>query len=235
MRATKTAHIELCKRISSGEATARELISWWAAMREVDEAWYVRVAPLVVLAYESGVIPIELANEIGAWNTAKYATFLNLIPSHGIRYLPQNVVWNIPSNVTEVRGDMRTTGHGWNTLTGYAALAIGYDTSRVYGWRQLNHPKESGHNLEGYVSIGGRSYSAFTSSILLGVFEDPHKSVEIATLYIRFPRWSTGRGARPLPEIPADMPEEYLVLSQTAATTISLPVTRRRYSYLFDD
>jgi hypothetical protein len=237
MRTTRAAHIALCKRISSGEATARELISWWAAMQN-DEVFY-RAAPLVVQAYEEGIVPIGLTYEIGGWTTAKYVVVQGT--ASGL-FLPPNDIWNPPADVHEVRGDMKTTGYGWNQLTGYAALAVSGD--RVFGWRQLSHPKESGYSLEGYVAIGGRVYSAFTShqtfSRELSDKWNYAAIVDVATLHVRFPRWPRSRTLPlPLPVIPADMPMSYFTLAQHAAAAGSLPtplpMTRIRYGYLFDE
>jgi hypothetical protein len=55
----------------------------------------------------------------------------------------------------------------------------------VYGKRSLNNPRESGYQMEGRVSIGGKNYSAFTGSQLFFV---NGKLVDVGTLHVRVSR-----------------------------------------------
>ena len=98
----------------------------------------------------------------------------------------------------EKRGETQTHGP-WSIITRYTALAttatwkdigISYnvvDEYTLYGPQSLTNPKESGYNLEGYVSIQGAKRSAFTSSILFEI-EETGKLVDVAVIHARTPR-----------------------------------------------
>lgn len=92
----------------------------------------------------------------------------------------------------EIRGKLETRGP-WNIVTGYRALCISneYDRSgmftkisstTIFGQRNLSTPKQSGYSLDGYVSIEGKKYTAFTSSTL---FEVEGKLINVATINAR--------------------------------------------------
>ena len=101
----------------------------------------------------------------------------------------------------EKRGEISTRGP-WSIITRYRAVcadhvspegpecATWYGGVRgvtgalvVYGVRSLDKPRESGYELEGFVSIRGRKFSAFTSSQL---FTLPNgKLLNCAILYPR--------------------------------------------------
>lgn len=92
----------------------------------------------------------------------------------------------------EIRGEVETRGP-WNIVTGYRALCISNEyvntsmftkiaSTEIFGQRQLSRPNESGYCLEGYVSIGGKKYTAFTSSTL---FEVDGKLINVATINAR--------------------------------------------------
>jgi hypothetical protein len=117
--------------------------------------------------------------------------YVQAIVSPGAWKLPDNPLWNIP-DAGEDRFDITTTGSGWNIITkirGLAIAALDRDplTSEpskgyVFGYRTMNRPKESGYQLEGRISIGGKKYRAFTSSIL---FERSDKTLcDVAVLYV---------------------------------------------------
>lgn len=95
-----------------------------------------------------------------------------------------NAIWTLPDGVGEVRGES-TCCPGWfAAIRTYRALACDA-WGRIYGMRSLSHPRESGHDLEGRVSIGGRSYRAVTGSQL---FERPDRTLRrVAILYVCFP------------------------------------------------
>jgi hypothetical protein len=57
-----------------------------------------------------------------------------------------------------------------------------YTKLRVYGLRTLNHSRQSGYELEGFVSIGRKYHSAFTSSFMI---EYNGKLVNIAEIFAR--------------------------------------------------
>jgi hypothetical protein len=97
--------------------------------------------------------------------------------------LPDNEVWNIPEGGEE-RFDIKTTGYGWNLVTDIRGLACTLD-GRIFGYRNMHHPKESGYQMEGKVSIGGKKVRAFTSSRL---FERPDGSlIDVAILVVCLP------------------------------------------------
>jgi hypothetical protein len=95
----------------------------------------------------------------------------------------------------EARGEMSTKGP-WNIPISYTALCMStvYDknppygfirieSTTVYGTRTMSNIRQSGYDLEGYVSIKGKKYSAFTSSQL---FELPDgKLINVATIHAR--------------------------------------------------
>ena len=93
----------------------------------------------------------------------------------------------------EFRGELKTIGP-WNIPVSYRALAMANDydnksmftqilKTTVYGIRIMGNCRQSGYELEGYVSINGKKYSAFTSSQL---FELPDgKLIDVATIHAR--------------------------------------------------
>lgn len=93
----------------------------------------------------------------------------------------------------EQRGQMRTQGM-WQIPVSYKAVVestvFGPNSSRVavryWPPRTLVDIKQaSGLSLEGRVSLGGKKYSAFTSSEL---FELPcGKLIDVATIFVRLP------------------------------------------------
>ena len=82
----------------------------------------------------------------------------------------------------ERRLDIETRGP-WGIVSKITGLAVAKEPNgvRVYGDRSLLKPRESGHDMEGRVSIDGKSYRAFTSSQL---FLHQGKLVDIAILYV---------------------------------------------------
>jgi len=52
----------------------------------------------------------------------------------------------------------------------------------IYGKRKLSNPKQGSYELEGYVSIKGKKYSAFTSSQL---FEIEGKTLQVGVIHAR--------------------------------------------------
>lgn len=93
-----------------------------------------------------------------------------------------NPVWYPPDGVHEVRFDMKQGSGFHRPIISLKALAVGLD-GKLYGVRTMSRPKESGYNMEGRVSIAGKTHSAFTSSKL---FERPDGSlVDVAVFVIR--------------------------------------------------
>lgn len=91
----------------------------------------------------------------------------------------------------EQRGNVRTVGP-WQLPVSYTALCTSNTFNRdvypvehgplhVYGRRTLSRVRQSGYELEGRVSVGGRQYRGFTSSQL---FELPGgKLISAATIH----------------------------------------------------
>lgn len=89
-------------------------------------------------------------------------------------------------------GEMKTQGV-WQICTSFKALCVSktYDKSKMYtevketvlyGLRTMSRPKQGGYELEGYVSIKGKKYSAFTSSQLFNV---DGKLIDVAIIHAR--------------------------------------------------
>lgn len=95
--------------------------------------------------------------------------------------LEHNEIWNVPDYpVNEVRGDFKTKGP-FNAISKYTALAVDKH-GNIYGERSLQNFRESGYDLEGRVSVGGKKYRAFTSSVL---FQRKDGSLcNVAALYV---------------------------------------------------
>jgi hypothetical protein len=92
----------------------------------------------------------------------------------------------------DIRAEYETFGP-WNIIKSFSALCITneYDKSGMFtkivsttffGKRKLSRPKDSGYNLEGYVSIGGKKYSAFSSCMLIEV---EGKLINVQTIHAR--------------------------------------------------
>jgi hypothetical protein len=91
----------------------------------------------------------------------------------------------------EMRGDLKTIGM-WHIPVSYRALAMscvwdnsaGYTVTKsatIYGVRTLADCKQSGHELEGRISIAGKRVRGFTSSQLFEI--ENGKLVNIATIH----------------------------------------------------
>lgn len=92
----------------------------------------------------------------------------------------------------EMRGHMETRDP-WQSISKYEAIAMEHiasdethfshypDKAVLHGVRSLLNPRESGHVLEGTVSIDGKKRRAFTSSALFLV---NGKLVDVAILYV---------------------------------------------------
>lgn len=87
--------------------------------------------------------------------------------------LEPNDIWNVPDDTNELRHDIETRPGFHQTILKIVGLAIDLD-GKIYGMRSLISPKESGYQMEGRVSIGGKKHRAFTSSKL---FERPDGSL----------------------------------------------------------
>ena len=91
----------------------------------------------------------------------------------------------------EMRGNMETRGP-WCIISSYSAIVchrnfpeIGSREDVTYTFwprRKLSKARQSGYQLEGRVSIAGKSYSAFTANQLVEI--DGHL-VDLATIFPR--------------------------------------------------
>lgn len=93
----------------------------------------------------------------------------------------------------EKRGELKTYGV-WNIPVSYRALCMSSvntypdlpsitHSKTVYGIRTLTNIRQGGYELEGHVSIGGKKYSAFTSTQL---FELPDgRLIDVAVIHAR--------------------------------------------------
>jgi hypothetical protein len=72
----------------------------------------------------------------------------------------------------------------WNQIRKISALAVekSEDGIIIHGERSLLNPTPSGYDMEGYVSISGKKFSAFTSSQM---FHVKGELVDVAIFYIR--------------------------------------------------
>ena len=108
------------------------------------------------------------------------------------KVLPDNPIWSLPADNQDVRFDMTQRGP-WGIVTSVRGLAVDRE-GRIWGIRSMSGVKESGYQLEGKVSLGGKSYTAFTSSIHLRRSPDS-PDVEVATLYVRHGRSPDEKGS----------------------------------------
>ena len=103
----------------------------------------------------------------------------------------------IDINVAEIRGDMQTRGM-WNVPVSYKAICI--DTLYVnidgqikptevtfFGTRTMTNIRQSGYNIEGYVSIKGKKYTCFDSSVMIDVNGKLINVACISARYTEFP------------------------------------------------
>jgi hypothetical protein len=82
--------------------------------------------------------------------------------------------WQLPVSYKAV-----CTSSLWDKTSGFPVPA----QVAVYGIRTLTNVRQDGYELEGRVSIGGKKYSAFTSSQL---FELPDgRLIDVATIHAR--------------------------------------------------
>ena len=96
-----------------------------------------------------------------------------------------NGVWELPDGVLDVRFDLETRPGGWRPLKHVAGLAVDRG-GKVWGWRTLQNPQESGYVLEGKVSVGGQKVRAFTSSQMF--MRADGSLCDVAILYLCRPK-----------------------------------------------
>ncbi len=100
----------------------------------------------------------------------------------------RTAVWpdDMPLPEGTAKGERRLqieTRGPWGVVSKITGLAVAKDPDgvRVYGDRSLLKPRESGYQMEGRVSVDGKSYRAITSSQL---FVHQGKLVDIGILYV---------------------------------------------------
>lgn len=94
----------------------------------------------------------------------------------------------------EMRGELKTVGM-WQLPVSFKAIAMSarfgkkensfFDScleSTFYGVRTMTNVRQSGYQIEGYVSIGGKKYTCFSSSQL---FEVNGKLIDVAVIHAR--------------------------------------------------
>jgi len=90
------------------------------------------------------------------------------------------------ATLDEKRADITTRGP-WGIIRSFKALCVrqNFETGEVtiYGYRSLYNIRQSGYEPEGYVSVGGKKYTAFTSSHLFEL-ENGHL-IDVATIFPR--------------------------------------------------
>lgn len=108
----------------------------------------------------------------------------------------QAAALGITAQTEEIRGDLKHVGP-WHIPVSYRAMVestvsdpvgtVPYKTYSVtfHGVRTMSDCKESGHCLEGRITLDGRKLSAFTSSILVELPDG--RLVSIATIFARIP------------------------------------------------
>ena len=97
----------------------------------------------------------------------------------------------IDTTKDQMEGELKTRG-AWSIPISYKAICITAIYEKVYytkciqktiiGIRTLSNVRQGGYHLEGYVSIKGKKYSAFTSSQL---FEIEGKLIDVAVIHAR--------------------------------------------------
>ena len=75
----------------------------------------------------------------------------------------------------EFRGELKTYGP-WQIPDSFRALCVSSEwkdskvsSVSIHGMRKMFNLKQSGYSLDGWVSVNGEKYSAFTSSQLFGL------------------------------------------------------------------
>lgn len=111
-----------------------------------------------------------------------------------------NIVHNLTSaqakklgiDLNSLKGDLETIGT-WGAPKSFVALCISSKFKRFpvertettfYGQRKMsNFNQKGGYELDGWVSVGGKKVSCFTSSLSISI--DNGESLEIAVIFAR--------------------------------------------------
>lgn len=124
--------------------------------------------PLFILPYEPGAVKLTLEQARLIFSEAEIQA------GHQNANIQHVGPWNVPFAYTAL-----CTSNTWAPdVSTYLARR---GPLHVYGKRTLTRPQQSGYQLEGRVSIGGKRYRAFTSSQL---FELPDgRLIDAATIH----------------------------------------------------
>jgi len=125
----------------------------------------------------------------------KQETFKMNWPSSTIKLTEEQAKqFGIDINTDQIRGELKTHGV-WQLPVSFKAIAMSgklgipeghfsqtFVEKTVYGMRTMTNLRQSGYELEGYVSINGEKYTCFTSSQL---FEVNGKLIDVAVIHAR--------------------------------------------------
>lgn len=117
---------------------------------------------------------MELEYERGAWRWPSDQPFLDGVKNGARRFELEFSDHKFFRTVVKLRG-LVVEPTAWDSFNN----AIRY---RVHGDRTLSSPKEDGYGMRGRVSLGGNSYKAFTSSLL--VVGPDEQLVDVGVLYV---------------------------------------------------
>ena len=123
--------------------------------------------------------------------TAKHDSAIKLTPE-------QCIFLGIDTNVDEIRGNLKTIGV-WQLPVSYKAMCI--DTLYMnidgqikpteitfFGMRTMTNVRQSGYNIDGYVSIKGKKYTCFDSSVMIEVNGKLINVACISARYTEYPK-----------------------------------------------
>lgn len=86
----------------------------------------------------------------------------------------------------EFRFEMDLVGP-WQICRSLRGLVVSMDFNTkertIYGWRKMVSCRQSGYDMEGRVSLGGKKYTCFTSSDIFDI--DDGRCVDVATIFPR--------------------------------------------------
>ena len=75
----------------------------------------------------------------------------------------------------------------WQVCRSLRGLVVSMDFGTkgrtIHGWRTMVDCRQSGYDMEGRVSLGGRKYSCFTSSDLFDI--EDGRCIDVATIFPR--------------------------------------------------
>jgi hypothetical protein len=103
--------------------------------------------------------------------------------------IEEAIKYGIDPAQDEARGVLKTVLGSWPAVS-YKALCISstfgahsfVESTTIYGVRTMHNIRSAGYGIEGRVSIGGKKYTAFDSSITVEV---EGKSINVAVIFAR--------------------------------------------------